>query len=105
MIDGAVLGSEALVLRWFGPGGDDRLLLVNLGTELRLEVAPEPLLAPPAGKCWQVVWSSEDPRYGGGGTPPPEYEAYNWRLNGHSAVAMAPADAVGDTHRDPPGSV
>ncbi len=105
MIDGAVLGSEALVLRWFGPGGDDRLLLVNLGTELRLEVAPEPLLAPPAGKCWQVVWSSEDPRYGGGGTPPPEREAYNWRLNGHSAVAMAPADAVGDTHRDPPGSV
>ena len=93
MVDGAVLGPEALVLRWFGPDGDDRLLLVNLGTELRLEVAPEPLLAPPAGKCWQVVWSSEDPRYGGGGTPPPESEAYNWRLNGHSAVAMAPADA------------
>ena len=103
-IDGAVLGPEALVLRWFGPGGDDRLLLVNLGAELRLEVAPEPLLAPPAGKCWQVLWSSEDPRYGGGGTPPPESEAYNWRLKGHSAVAMAPVDAVGDTHRDPPGS-
>ena len=27
---------------------DDRLLLVNLGSDLRLELAPEPLLAPPA---------------------------------------------------------
>ena len=103
-LDGAVLGPEALVLRWFGPGGDDRLLLVNLGVELRLDVVAEPLLAAPAGKCWQVVWSSEDPRYGGGGTPDPESETYNWRLKGHSAVAMAPVDAVGDTHRDPPGS-
>ena len=71
-VDGAVLGPEALVLRWFGPRGDDRLLVVNLGAELRLEIAPEPLLAPPAGKCWQVLWSSEDARYGGGGTPAPE---------------------------------
>jgi maltooligosyltrehalose trehalohydrolase len=103
-VDGAVLGPEALVLRWFGPGGDDRLLLVNLGTELRLEVAAEPLLAPPMGKRWEAVWSSEDPRYGGGGMPPPESEDYNWRLKGHSAVAMAPVDEVGDTRRDPPGS-
>jgi maltooligosyltrehalose trehalohydrolase len=103
-VDGAVLGPEALVLRWFGLAGDDRLLLVNLGVEVRLEVAPEPLLAPPDGKCWQVLWASENPRYGGGGMPSPESEAYNWRLKGHSAVALAPADEVGDTHRDPPGS-
>ena len=39
-IDGAVLGPDALVIRWFDPSeqGDDRLLLVNLGVELRLTV-------------------------------------------------------------------
>ena len=65
-------------------------LLVNLGAELRLEVAPEPLLAPPTGRRWRVLWSSEDPRYGGGGTPEPETEEHNWRLPGHAAVVMAP---------------
>ena len=87
-VDGAVLGPEALVLRWFDPQrqGDDRLLLVNLGAELRLAVAAEPLLAPPEGQRWQVLWSSEDPRYGGAGTAEPETEAQNWRLAGHAAV-------------------
>jgi maltooligosyltrehalose trehalohydrolase len=73
-VDGAVLGPEALVLRWFDPQmkGDDRLMLVNLGVELRLPVAAEPLLAPPEGRRWRVLWSSEDPRYAGCGTPEPE---------------------------------
>ena len=31
--------------------------------------SPEPLLAPPADRDWVIEWSSEDPRYGGGGTP------------------------------------
>ncbi len=63
-IDGAVLGPEALVLRWFDPKGegDDRLMLVNLGVERHLPVAAEPLLAAPEGRRWRVVWSSEDPR-------------------------------------------
>ena len=41
---------EAFVLRFFGrrDGSDDRLLLVNLGRDLDLDPAPEPLLAPPA---------------------------------------------------------
>ncbi len=104
-LDGAVLGPEALVLRWSGPDGDDRLLLVNLGPERRLAVAPEPLLAPPRGTKWRVVWSSDDPRYGGSGVPGPESEAHNWRLNGHSAVALAPAPFDGDEHRNFPGTV
>ena len=37
------------MLRFFGDGGDDRLLLVNLGRDLHLDPAPEPLLAPPEG--------------------------------------------------------
>lgn len=87
--DGAVLGDEAFVLRYFGEADDDRLLLVNFGTDLQLNPAPEPLLAPPAGCEWQVLWSSEHPRYGGLGTAPLE-SAENWHLPGHAAVVMKP---------------
>ena len=52
---------------------------------------PRPrLLAPPEDAVWKTLWSSEEPRYGGGGTPPLETR-YNWILPGHSAVAMRPA--------------
>lgn len=104
-VDGAVLGPEAFVVRWFGPGGEDRLLVANLGVELRLEVAPEPLLAPPDGKRWRVLWSSEDPRYGGSGTPAPESEELNWRLIGHSVLVCGPETKTDDEHRNLPGTV
>ena len=92
-LDGAVLAAEAFVLRLFGPGGDDRLLVVNLGADLGLSPAPEPLLAPPAGKVWVTLWSSEDYRYGGTGTPPLETKN-NWCIPGRAAVALRPADAA-----------
>lgn len=91
-VDGAVLGAEAFVLRFFGDGAADRLLLVNLGRDLVLDPAPEPLLAPAERSRWTVLWSSEDPRYGGSGTPPPETDD-GWRLPGQAAVAMAAAPA------------
>ncbi|MBW8874628.1 MAG: malto-oligosyltrehalose trehalohydrolase [Acidobacteria bacterium] len=91
-LDGAVLGPEAFVLRFFGRFfGDtagDRLLVVNLGADLELEPVPEPLLAPLTGRRWEVLWSSEEPRYGGSGAPPPEDEEGCWRLAGQSAVVM-----------------
>jgi maltooligosyltrehalose trehalohydrolase len=65
-MQGAVLGECAFLLRFLCDAGD-RLLLVNLGLELELRPAPEPLLASPSGTSWQVVWSSEDPKYGGTG--------------------------------------
>ena len=68
---------------------DDRLLLVNFGVDLHLDPAPEPLLAPPEGTTWQTLWSSEDPRYGGTGTPQLDSED-NWRIPGHAAVALRP---------------
>lgn len=89
-VDGAVLGDEAFVLRFFGEDDDDRLLLVNLGVDLRLDTAPEPLLAPPEGTEWRILWSSEDPRYGGLGIAPLDAEE-NWHLPGHAAVALGPA--------------
>jgi maltooligosyltrehalose trehalohydrolase len=95
-VDGAVLGGESLVLRYFGEGpsghGGDRLLLVNFGVDLRLDPAPEPLLAPPEGCLWEVQWSSEDPRYGGCGIAPPD-SPDNWRIPGHAAVVMRPVKA------------
>ena len=93
-VDGAVLGPEALVLRYFGPDGDDRLLLVNLGRDLLLEPAPEPLLAPPAGKLWNLLWSSEDPFYGGSGTVPPDRGA-SWKIPGHAALVLVPGPEMG----------
>jgi maltooligosyltrehalose trehalohydrolase len=90
--DGAVLGPEAFLLRWFGGDAGDRLLVVNLGRDLRLVPAPEPLLAPPEGTRWEVRWSSEEPRYGGHGALPPETEE-GWRLPGHAAVLLRPRSA------------
>jgi maltooligosyltrehalose trehalohydrolase len=88
-LDGAVLGPEAFLLRFFAEKpGEDRLLVVNLGMDLGLETVPEPLLAPPAGLRWSVLWSSEEPRYGGSGAPPPEDEHGCWRLPGAAAVVM-----------------
>lgn len=89
-VDGAVLSAEAFVLRFFGEGGDDRLLLVNMGRDLHLDPAPEPLLAPPEDRLWETIWSSEDPAYGGCGTPEPDGPD-NWRLPGPAAIAMGPA--------------
>ena len=87
-IDGAVLGPEAFVLRFHGVGGDVRCLLVNLGADVPLEPVAEPLLAPPVGRRWRTVWSSEDPRYGGGGVATDVDRG--WRLVGHSASVVIP---------------
>ena len=54
-VDGAVLGAHAFVLRYTSA----RLLIVNLGDELRLDVVPEPLLAPPAGQAWKAIWGPQ----------------------------------------------
>jgi maltooligosyltrehalose trehalohydrolase len=91
-VDGAVLGSQAFVLRFFADDGLDRLLVINLGRDLRVNPAPDPLLAPPAGKSWKTAWSSEDVRYDGGGTPPVDTEEDNWRIPGEAAVVLAPQD-------------
>lgn len=89
-IDGAVFGPDAFVWRFFGEAeGDDRLLLVNLGRDLYLSPAPEPLLAPPDKADWAVLWNSEDPRYGGDSLPHWTNEG-NWLLIGESAVLLYP---------------
>ena len=79
------------MLRFFGAEGeDDRLLLINFGVDLWLNPAPEPLLSPHEGRMWETLWSSEDVRYGGLGTPVLDTEADNWRIPGHAAFALKP---------------
>jgi maltooligosyltrehalose trehalohydrolase len=87
--DGAVLGATAFVLRFFGESQNDRLLLINLGPHLHLDPAPEPLLAPPFECQWVMKWSSEDPSYGGSGTPPLDSED-NWHLPAESGALLVP---------------
>lgn len=81
--EGAVLSDRAFLLRW-----DDRLLLVNLGSDLHLDPAPEPLLAPPRGREWEIVWTSDDLKYGGSGIPSALDSDENWRVPGHAAVLL-----------------
>ncbi|GAB6061258.1 DUF3459 domain-containing protein [Desulfonatronum parangueonense] len=89
-VDGAVLSLDAFVIRYFGEtAGDDRLLLVNLGRDLVLLPAPEPLLAPPERGSWAQLWSSEDPRYGGVGSLPFTSQEV-WHLLGESVLLLAP---------------
>jgi maltooligosyltrehalose trehalohydrolase len=87
-VDGAVLASEALALRFFAPESSDRLLIVNLGRDLDLTRAPEPLLAPPLGCRWSVRWSSESPEYGGLGMR--AFDPTDWWVTGHSALVLEP---------------
>ncbi|MFN2509103.1 MAG: malto-oligosyltrehalose trehalohydrolase [Chthoniobacterales bacterium] len=90
-VDGAVLGRDAFVLRYFGGDrADDRLLVVNLGRALRLDPAPEPLLAPPLNTRWEMLWNSEATRYGGAGDPPPLDSDENWHIPAEAAVVLRP---------------
>jgi len=88
-VDGACLGPGAFMLRFFGEH-EDRLMLVNLIVDLHLDPAPEPLLAPAADETWEVLWSSEDPAYGGSGTPA-IYSDEGWMLPGSACILMRPA--------------
>ncbi len=104
-IDGAVLSPTAFVLRYFanpGPGtgaetanADDRLVLVNFGSDLPMDPCPEPLLAPPPGHRWAVVLTTEDPAYGGSGTPPADTEKEGWLVHGRCTIVLKPVPEGG----------
>ena len=108
-LDGAVLSSRAFLLRFFTDDHlDDRLLIVNLGGDLLRASIAEPLLAPPSPTHdWTVCWSSENPAYGGGGTPPvwtgeyADHAVTNLSTSGgylfaaESAVVLGPSARMG----------
>ncbi|HXE12699.1 MAG TPA: malto-oligosyltrehalose trehalohydrolase [Bryobacteraceae bacterium] len=87
-IDGAVLSNSSFVLRFFSEDRrSDRLLLVNLGVEIILAPLPEPLLAPPQDSEWAILWSSENPKYGGNGVGPLKDKGA-WRIPGDAALVL-----------------
>jgi maltooligosyltrehalose trehalohydrolase len=92
--DGAALTDSCVLLRWFSADQHDRLLIVNLGSDLHLESAPEPLLAPPEGSSWSLIFSSEDPRYGGAGTPDGPLDTTGLRIPARSALLFVPVHEV-----------
>ena len=94
-VEGAVLGPEAFVIRYFA-AGLQRLLLVNLGRDLHCDFVAEPLLAPPEESRWELVWSSERVEYGKvRGTPELETNCF-FRIPGHAALVVLPTP-TGDT--------
>ncbi|HEY7288960.1 MAG TPA: malto-oligosyltrehalose trehalohydrolase [Vicinamibacterales bacterium] len=89
-LDGCVLSNSAFALRYFSSDhSQDRVLLINLGSDLIRKSFGEPLLAPPAAADWHIEWSSEEVRYGGQGTPE-LWPGEAWRIPGECAVVLAP---------------
>jgi maltooligosyltrehalose trehalohydrolase len=69
LLDGTSFDAERLALRYFGDAGDDRLLIVNFGPDHFMTPVPHPLVAPPRGRRWEVLWTTEHPRYGATSLP------------------------------------
>jgi len=99
----ATLGPSCGVIRYFvdgpvsGAGSQERLLIINLGADLILPTIAEPLLSPPAEPshaCWRIIWSSEDPRYGGVGCVEPDSEEKGWHIPGSAALLLGPLALV-----------
>ncbi len=99
-LDGSVLGPSAFLLRYFATEPErERLLLINLGSDLSVSSIADPLLAPSEGYQWSLGWSSEDLAYGGSGKRPLDLQR-RWSLNADCAALLVPAQAQ---RRDIPG--
>lgn len=99
-LDGSVLDSSAFLLRFFTDDlQEERLLIVNLGPDLSMTSRAEPLLSPPAGCQWSLVWSSEDIVYGGSGKRPIDLQT-RWTFGADSALLFAASPAARRTIPD-----
>jgi maltooligosyltrehalose trehalohydrolase len=97
-LHGAVIGPDAFLLRYVTGGMGDRLVLVNLGSDLDLSQLAEPLLAPPEDAGWKISLSTEEPRWGGCGTA--DIEKFDRiTLLGHSALVLAASPASEEKSR------
>ena len=99
-VSGAAPGAEWMARCWrrrpsccaiLEEGDDDRLVLVNLGLDLRLDPAPEPLLAPPARPDLERAVVERRSAYGGSGTGNVD-SGGDWTIPGHAAVVMRPVE-------------
>lgn len=85
-IDGAILAPGVCLFRYFGKEDDDRLILCNFESDYSMGSIPEPLYAPPSNKKWRLLFSSQNPLYGGFGNP--EVKETEWILAGHTALIL-----------------
>lgn len=89
-IDGAVISDCVVLLRFFSlKSNDDRLLIVNFGSDYPIPSIPEPLFAPHPNHSWKLLWSSESPHYGGHGSAP-SFTHQGWKIPGLSASVLIP---------------
>jgi maltooligosyltrehalose trehalohydrolase len=99
-LDGAVLSPDAFLLRFFARNSGDRLIFINLGADLILAPLAEPLVANPADSDWELIWSSESPRYMGAGAPPAQTEQ-GWLIPGQAALVFAARFSKGQSATNP----
>lgn len=85
-IDGAILGNDSFLIRYFGEKEGDRLIIVNFGSDFIFNPSPEPLLVPGIDLEFKVLFSTESQKYGGEGTPP--INIPYWKILGHSAIVL-----------------
>ena len=83
-IDGAVLGIDSFLIRFFGEQ-EDRLMIVNFGPD-HLFNPSGTLLVAGVGLEWDILWSSDSVKYGGEGTP--AIHTPFWKILGHSAIVF-----------------
>jgi maltooligosyltrehalose trehalohydrolase len=94
-LDGATLGPDCLLLRYAGGDAGERLLIANFGRDLQFSPGPQPLLAPPCGQSWRLLFSSEEAAYGGSGARP--WDETACLMPGETAIVLSasPAAACG----------
>jgi maltooligosyltrehalose trehalohydrolase len=90
-VDGSAPTSDILIVR-YAFDDDARLLLINLGS-LAHCFMNDPLFASPPACRWELVWCSEESKYGGHGVDL-SFDQGRWRLLSHCAwlFRSAPRD-------------
>jgi maltooligosyltrehalose trehalohydrolase len=89
-VDSSAPTPSLLLLRYSTPD-DHRLLVVNLADD-HCSWMNDPLFAPPPGRRWTQLWSSEQPAYGGCGALQIT-DSDPWVFSTASAVLLASAAA------------
>lgn len=84
-IESSAPATNVVLIRYLGVNAD-RLLVINLADD-HLSPMNDPLYAPVPSTRWVVDWSSEHPRYGGGGVVP-FVAAGRWLIRGRSATLL-----------------
>ena len=87
-VEAATLSDRIFVIRYDDDKGSARLLIINFDIDTHFPSIAEPLIAPPEGCSWRILFSSEEPRFGGFGAHPLE-NTDGWTIPAESATVLA----------------